>query len=54
MDPTINELLKEMEFIQDVELSSNLKHSIHEIMGHIMLGVLVPLERIFPDLNPDK
>lgn len=54
MDPAVNELLREIELIEDTELSSELKHSVTEIMGHAMLGVVVPLEQIFPDLNPDK
>ncbi|RFB82324.1 hypothetical protein B5K08_32015 [Rhizobium leguminosarum bv. trifolii] len=54
MDPIIKELLDEVWLVQDAQLSSELKHSITEIMGHAMLGILVPLEQIFPDLNPDK
>ncbi|WP_041672239.1 hypothetical protein [Rhizobium leguminosarum] len=54
MDPIINELLDQVRLIQDTQLSSELTHSVTEIMGHAMLGIVVPLEQIFPDLNPDK
>ncbi|MBB3139106.1 hypothetical protein FHS26_006887 [Rhizobium pisi] len=54
LDPTLNRLAEEVTSIENTELSRELRGALAEIMGQAMMGIIVPLEKLFPELNPDK
>ncbi|MEZ2221707.1 hypothetical protein [Rhizobium sp. RCC_161_2] len=54
LDPILNKLAEEVTSIENTELSRELRGALAEIMGQAMMGIIVPLEKLFPELNPDK
>lgn len=53
LDPTINRLCDEIETIEDHAMAYNLRRELGDLMG-CGIAIMLPIERIYPDLNPDE
>ncbi len=52
LDPIVDRLNEEIDLVEDHALSYKLRSEQGEIMGHAF-GIMLPIERIYPDLNAD-
>ncbi len=53
MDEPINKMTEIIESIEDEETRKRFKRAVGNLMGFIFGEIMLPIERLFPDLNPD-
>ena len=54
LDPPLNAAAGVIEGIADEEERKQFRRAIAEIAGRVYIDLIMPIEKQYPDLNPDK
>jgi len=53
-DQPIAEMFQVIELIGDCEMKECFKKAVGDLMGAVFREIILPIETLFPDLNPEK
>jgi hypothetical protein len=54
MDAPITKMTEIIDGIEDEETRDRFRRAVGNLMGFIFAEIMLPIERLYPDLNPDN